>query len=127
MKKPEIRLKSENLHPCLKPIQLRRKTIRVGYWHWLGHTFALPNAKDTNMLVSFVLGDANFLRHPTQNPNASSQREPSSQLNMGLSVLGHVNYLYVLLTLGSLAPWPNSYSSCTDRHFNSCRTHFISK
>ena len=27
-------------------------------------TFALPNAKNTNMLVSLVLGDANFLCQP---------------------------------------------------------------
>ena len=27
-------------------------------------TFALPKAKNTNMLVSLVLGDANFLRWP---------------------------------------------------------------
>ena len=27
-------------------------------------TFALPNAKNTNMLVSLALGDANFLRWP---------------------------------------------------------------
>ena len=33
--------------------------------------FASPNAKDTNMLVSFALGDANVSCHPTQNPNPS--------------------------------------------------------
>ena len=33
--------------------------------------FALPNAKYTNMFVSFALGDANFSRYPTQNPNVS--------------------------------------------------------
>ena len=27
-------------------------------------TFALPNARNTNMLVFFALGDANFLRWP---------------------------------------------------------------
>ena len=43
---------------------LGRKTICVGYWRWLGHTFALPNAKDTNMLVSFALGDAHFFVNP---------------------------------------------------------------
>ena len=32
-------------------------------------TFALPNAKDTNMFVSFALGDPNF------SPNAKPQRE----------------------------------------------------
>ena len=31
-------------------------------------TFALPNAKNINMLVSLALGDANVLRHLTQNP-----------------------------------------------------------
>ena len=37
------------------------------------HTFASPNAKDTNMLVSFkfALGDANFFA----SPNAKPQRE----------------------------------------------------
>ena len=41
-------------------IPLRRKNIRFGYWRWLGHTFALPNTKDTSMLqfVSFALDDA---------------------------------------------------------------------
>ena len=34
-------------------------------------TFASPNAKDTNMLVSFALDNAIFSRYPTQNPNAS--------------------------------------------------------
>ena len=41
---------------------------------WLGAVGAVEpglNAKDTNMLVSFALGDANVSCHPTQNPNAS--------------------------------------------------------
>ena len=44
----------------LKPIfQCDAKPFAFG-------TFASPNAKDTNLLVSFALGDANFSRHPTQ-------------------------------------------------------------
>ena len=52
-------------------------------------TFASPNSKNTNMLVSLALGDANFSRHLTQNtqresveyrlrwvPNAKSSRWP---------------------------------------------------
>ena len=35
-------------------------------------TFALPNAKNTNMLVSLPLDDANFWHHLTQNPQRES-------------------------------------------------------
>ena len=35
-------------------------------------TFALPNTKNTNMLVSLALGEANFSRHLTQNPQSES-------------------------------------------------------
>ena len=57
-------------------------------------TFPSPNAKDTNMLVSFALGDANFSRHPKR-PNASQwnigsvhggQHKRIFQWNMGLRV-----------------------------------------
>ena len=47
-------------------------TRTQNYWRWVllrrltqkNSTFALPNAKNTNMLVSLALGDANFLRRP---------------------------------------------------------------
>ena len=35
-------------------------------------TFALPNAKNTNMLVSLALGDANFSPYVTQKPQCES-------------------------------------------------------
>ena len=35
-------------------------------------TFALPNAKNTNMLVSIALDDANVLRYLTQHPQCES-------------------------------------------------------
>ena len=35
-------------------------------------TFALPKAKNTNMLVSLALGDTNILHHLTQNPQCQS-------------------------------------------------------
>ena len=46
-------------------IPLRCKTIRVGY-------FCVTLRKDTNMLVSFALPNANFSRHLTQNPQHES-------------------------------------------------------
>ena len=36
------------------------------------HTFASPNTKDTNMLVSFALGDAKFSRHQLKTPTEVS-------------------------------------------------------
>ena len=35
-------------------------------------TFAFPNAKNANMMVSLALGDANFSRYLTQNPQRKS-------------------------------------------------------
>ena len=49
-------------------IPLRRKTIRIGYWHWLGPPTPQFCVTYTNMLVS---KNAKNVRHPTQNPNAS--------------------------------------------------------
>ena len=48
-------------------IPLRRKTACVGQFCVINakdSTFALPNAKNTNMLVSLALGHANVLRWP---------------------------------------------------------------
>ena len=52
-------------------------------------TFALPNAKNTNMLVSLALGDANFLRRPCTFHflcvdlfALGSKRKPNSQWNI---------------------------------------------
>ena len=53
-------------------------------------TFASPNAKDTNMLVSFALGDANFSRHLTQNPNASLWNIGSDGFQTQNSCVGYV-------------------------------------
>ena len=36
------------------------------------HTFVSPNAKDTNMLLSFALGDANFFVSPNAKPKRES-------------------------------------------------------
>ena len=57
------------------------------------HTFASPKAKDTKMLVSFALGDANFLRHPTQNPNASQWNICCVGFQMQNSCIGHVHFI----------------------------------
>ena len=70
--------------PRLKPIfHCNTKPFALG-------TFASDNAKDTNMLVPFALGDANF----TRNPNAS-------QWNIGYvgsktqnSCVGHVHFFF---------------------------------
>ena len=59
-------------------------------------TFALPNAKNTNMLVSLALGDGIFLRYLTQNP----QREPVEYrlrwVPNGISCVGHVHFIFVV-------------------------------
>ena len=56
------------------------------------NTFALPNAKNTNMLVSLALGDTNFSRYLTQN---------ASQWNIGCVgyqtqnfCVGHVHLMF---------------------------------
>ena len=51
---------------CLKPIfHCDTKLLALGTFasaNAKDSTFALPNAKNTNMLVSLVLGDTSFLR-----------------------------------------------------------------
>ena len=70
-------------------------------------TFALPNAKNTNMLVSLALGDAHFWRRPCTFHffgvdffELSSQREPHFQWNIGCVgsltlglCVGHVHFM----------------------------------
>ena len=70
-------------------------------------TFALANARNTNMLVSLALGDANFLRWPCTflffvyiSFALGSQREPHFQWNIGgvgspmqRFCIGHVNFM----------------------------------
>ena len=68
-------------------------------------TFALADARNTNMLVSFALGDANFLRWPCTfhffvyiSFPSGSQREPHFQWNIGgvgSSGVGHVHFMYI--------------------------------
>ena len=54
------------LAPLLRPIfHQNPKLLELGTFasaNAKDSTFALPNAKNTNMLVSLALGDANFLR-----------------------------------------------------------------
>ena len=57
--------------------------------------FASPKAKDTNMLVSFALGDAHFLRHPTQNPNVSQWNIGCVGSQMQISCVGHIHFMFV--------------------------------
>ena len=45
------------------------------------------------MLVSFVLGDANFSRHPTQNPNESQWNIGCVGFQMQNSCIGHVHFI----------------------------------
>ena len=64
-------------------------------------TFALPNAKYTNMLVSFALGDAIFSRHPTQNPNASQWNIGCVGFQTQNFRVGHVHFMFfVLISFG---------------------------
>ena len=59
-------------------------------------TFALPNAKYTNTLVSFALGDTNFSRHPTQNPNASQRNKGCVGSQTQIFHVGHVHFMFFL-------------------------------
>ena len=45
------------------------------------------------MLVSFALGDSNFSRHPTQNPNASRWKIGCVGLQTQNSCVGHVHFI----------------------------------
>ena len=56
-------------------------------------TFTSPNAKDTNVFVSFALGDANFLHHPTPNPNASQWNIGCVGFQTQNSCVGHVYFI----------------------------------
>ena len=73
--------------------------------------FASPNAKNTNMLVSFALGDANFLRWPCTFHflcvdffALGSKRKPHFQWNIGCVgslalglCVGHVHFIFFVL------------------------------
>ena len=88
-------------------------------------TFALPNARNTNMLVSFVLGDANFLRWPCTfhfwvyiSFALVSQREPHFQWNIGgvgsptqHFRVGHVHFMLFILFFSALVPNANAVLS----------------
>ena len=41
-------------------------TVTQNHSRWVLLRHPRPNARDTNMLVSFALGDANISRHPTR-------------------------------------------------------------
>ena len=82
-------------------IPLQCKTISVGYWRWLGPQTPHFCVTYTNMLVSFALGDANFSRYLTQNP----QRE---SVEYRLHRVPNANFLR----------WPCTF------HFFVCRFHW---
>ena len=60
-------------------------------------TFVSSNAKDTNMLVSFALDNANFSCHPTQNPNASQWNIGCVRYQTQISCIGHVHFMFFVL------------------------------
>ena len=60
-------------------------------------TFASPNTKDINMLVSFALGNTNFSRHPTQNPKASQWNIGCVRYQTPISCVGHVHFIFFAL------------------------------
>ena len=76
-------------------------------------TFALPNAKNTNMLVSLGLGDASFLRWPCTflffvyiSFALGSQREPHFLWNIGgvgSSAVGYVYFMYISVFCASFS------------------------
>ena len=75
-------------------------------------TFALPNAKNTNMLVSLALGDANFSRRPCTfhffvyiSFALGSQREPHFQWNIGGVGSSGVGHVYFMLFVHHFPHW----------------------
>ena len=82
------------LFQILKPIfHQNAKLLALGTFaspNAKDRTFALPNARNTNMLVSLALGDANFLRRPCTFHffgvdffALGSKRKPHFQWNIG--------------------------------------------
>ena len=49
------------------------------------------------MLVSFALGNANFSRHPMQNPNASQWNIGCVGYQTQISCVGHVHFMVFVL------------------------------
>ena len=49
------------------------------------------------MLVSFALGDTNFSRHPTQNPNASQWNIGCVGFQRQNVCVGHVHFVFFVL------------------------------
>ena len=82
------------LHPyslTLKPIfHCDAKPFALG-------TFALPNAKDTNMLVPFALVNTNYSRHPMRNPNASQWNIGCVGYQTQISSIGHIHFMFFVL------------------------------
>ena len=82
---------SKSLFSHLKPIfHCDAKPFALG-------TFASSNAKYTNVLVSFALGNANFSHHPTQNPNASQWNIGWVGYQTQISFVGHVHFMFFVL------------------------------
>ena len=90
----------------LESTQSRIQTYLLILWftlkpifHYNAKPFALgtsasPNANDTKLLVSFALGNANFSRHPTQNPNASQWNIGCVGYQMQISCVGNVHLMF---------------------------------
>ena len=72
---------------CVKPIfQCNAKPFALG-------TFASPNPRIPTCWYFFALGDANFSRHPTQNPNASQWNIGCVGFQTQNSCVGHVHFI----------------------------------
>ena len=89
-------------HTSIKTFQISkayipRKTIRIGHWRWLGPPTPHFCVTYTNMLVSFALGDANFSRHLTQNPNTSQWNIGCVGSLMQISRAGLVRFIFCVL------------------------------
>ena len=96
-------------HLTLKPISHQNAKYLASGTFASGNakssTFALADARNTNMLVYFALGDANFLRWPCTfhffvyiSFASGSQCEPHFQWNIGgvgSSGVGHVHFMYI--------------------------------
>ena len=85
-------------------IPLRRKTIRIVCWRWLGPPMPQFCVTCTNMLVSKYTKNLRYpqckfenLRHPMQNPNASQWNIGCVGFQTQKSCVGHVPFMFFVL------------------------------
>ena len=96
-------------------------------------TFASPNAKDTNMLVSFSLGNTNFRVTQRKTPDASQWDIGCVGYHTPIPCIGHVYFMFFVLisfafgtqrkssfqwNMGFIFISGNAWAPCLDNNLN---------